>query len=95
MGFLFPSFAIPKKNGTMRVVTDFRKLNFLLKHHPFPIPKIGETDMIRSMGGFTFASALYLNMGYHHIKLDVDAQKLCKIIFPSSMGKSQIHTLTQ
>jgi hypothetical protein len=43
------SFAIPKKNGssTIRVVTDFRKLNLLLKRHPFPIPKIGETDMIR------------------------------------------------
>jgi hypothetical protein len=48
-----PSFAIPKKNGTIRVVTDFRKLNLLLKRHPFPIPKIG--DMTRSMEGFTFA----------------------------------------
>jgi uncharacterized protein (DUF488 family) len=28
----YPSFAIPKKNGTIRVVTDFRKLNLLLKH---------------------------------------------------------------
>jgi hypothetical protein len=37
---------------------------------PFPIPKIGETDMIRSMVGFTFASALDLNMSYYHIKLD-------------------------
>jgi hypothetical protein len=26
-----PSFAIAKKNGTIRVVTDFRKLNLLLK----------------------------------------------------------------
>jgi hypothetical protein len=26
-----PSFAIPKKNGTIRLVTDFRKLNILLK----------------------------------------------------------------
>jgi hypothetical protein len=25
------SFAIPKKNGTIRVVTDFRNLNLLLK----------------------------------------------------------------
>jgi hypothetical protein len=32
-----PSFAIPKKNGTMRVVTDFRKLNLLLKHTMLPI----------------------------------------------------------
>jgi hypothetical protein len=31
---VFPSFAIPKKNGsnTIRVVTDFRKLNLLLKN---------------------------------------------------------------
>jgi hypothetical protein len=75
-----PLFAIPKKNGTIRVVTVFRKLKLLLIHHPFPIPKIG--DMIRSMEGFTFASALDLNMGYYHIKLDADAQKLCTIVFP-------------
>jgi hypothetical protein len=68
----FPSFTIPKKNGKIRVVTDFRKLNLFLKHHPFPIPKIGKTDMVRSMEGFTFASALDLNMGYYHIELDAD-----------------------
>jgi hypothetical protein len=55
---------ISMKNGTIRVVTDFRKLNLLLKGHPFPIPKIG--DMIRSMGGFTFVSELELNIGYSH-----------------------------
>jgi hypothetical protein len=55
-----PSFAIPKKNGSIRirVVTDFKKLNLFLKLHPCPILKIGETDMICSMEGFTFASAL-------------------------------------
>jgi hypothetical protein len=34
---VFPSFAIPKKNGTIRVVTDFRKLNLLLKRTMSPI----------------------------------------------------------
>jgi hypothetical protein len=34
---IFPSFAIPKKNGTIRVVTDFRKLNLLLKRCMSPI----------------------------------------------------------
>jgi hypothetical protein len=43
---IFPSFAIPKKNVTIRNVTDYRKLNLLLKRHPFPIPNIGDTDMI-------------------------------------------------
>jgi hypothetical protein len=34
-----PSFAIPKKNGAaiIRVVTDFRKLNILLKNRMSPI----------------------------------------------------------
>jgi hypothetical protein len=70
----------PKRNGNIRVVSDFRKLSSLLKRHPFPIPMIG--DMIRSMEGFTFATALDLNMGYYHIKPDADAQRLCTIIFP-------------
>jgi hypothetical protein len=45
--------------------------------------------MIRSMEGFTFASALNLNMDYYHIKLDADsdAQKLCTIVFPWHMVK--------
>jgi hypothetical protein len=33
----FPSFAIPMKNETIRVVTDFRKLNLLLKRRMSPI----------------------------------------------------------
>jgi dihydroorotate dehydrogenase len=41
--------------------------------------------MIGSMEVFTFASALDINIGYHHIKLDADAQKLCTIVF--SWGK--------
>jgi hypothetical protein len=32
-----PLFAIPKKNGTIRVVTDFRKLNLLLNCRMSPI----------------------------------------------------------
>jgi hypothetical protein len=55
-----PKLLISKK---MEVVTSFMTLNLLLKSHPFPIPKIGSEDMIRSMEGFTFASALDLNYG--------------------------------
>jgi hypothetical protein len=41
---IFPSFAIPKNNGTIRVVTDFRMLNVLLKRimSPlFPFQRLG------------------------------------------------------
>jgi hypothetical protein len=33
----FPSFEIPKKNETIIVVTDFRKLNLLLKRMMSPV----------------------------------------------------------
>jgi hypothetical protein len=65
----FQSFAIPKKHGIIRVVTDFRKLNLFLKHRMSPI-------------SFNFASELELNMAYYHIKLDADGQNLCTIVFP-------------
>jgi hypothetical protein len=45
------------------------------------------------MEGFTFVSTLDLNMGYYHIKLDADAQKLCTIIFPLQMGKHKYKRL--
>jgi hypothetical protein len=59
----------------------------MLKCHPFPIPKIGRGDMIRSIEEVSFVSALDLNMSYYHIKLDADSQKLCTIVFPWNMGK--------
>jgi hypothetical protein len=67
-----------------------------LKRHPFAIPKFGDADMIHSMEGFTFASALDLNMGYYHIKLDhySDTQKLCTIVFPWKMGKYKYKRLS-
>jgi hypothetical protein len=43
------------------------------------------------MEGFTFASALDLNMSYYHIKLDADANKMYHCI---PMGKMQIKYLT-
>jgi hypothetical protein len=84
-----PSFAIPNKyrEETLRVVIDFRKLNLSLERHPFPIPKIGEATVIRSIEEFYLASALDLIMGYYHIKLDYDAQNLFTIVFPWIMGK--------
>jgi hypothetical protein len=35
-----PTFIIPKKDGRIRFISDFRKLNQYLKRKPFPIPKI-------------------------------------------------------
>ena len=75
-----PCFIIPKSNGTVRFITDLRQLNKRIVRKPFPLPKI--TDVMQRLQGFQFASALDLNMGYYHIKLNPDAQRLCTIILP-------------
>eukprot|EP01082_Thalassiosira_pseudonana_P014259 g13089.t1 g13089 contig7:848278-849423(-) len=78
-----PTFIIPKKNGTVRFISDFRELNKRIKRKPFPIPKI--STVLQELQGFTYATALDLNMGYYTIRLDPDASKLCTIILP--LGK--------
>jgi hypothetical protein len=52
--------------------------------------------MIHSMEGFTFASALDLNMGYYHIKFDADYSfsKAMYNCIPMEHRKIQIQTLT-
>ena len=74
------SFVQPKKTGDVRVLTDFRKLNVVLKRQPFPLPKI--SDLLLKLKGFRYATALDLSMGYYHIPLDKAAQELCTTIFP-------------
>ena len=41
-----PSFAIKKKNGECRIVTNFRYLNSQLVHVMFPLPLISDLKMV-------------------------------------------------
>ena len=73
-----PTFIIPKKNGTVRFISDFRKLNTKLKRKPYPLPRISDT--LQNLDGFTYASSLDLNMGYYHIELSQEASDMCTIV---------------
>ncbi len=75
-----PTFIIPKKDNTVRVVSNFREVNKRVVRKPFPIPKI--SPVLQELEGFTYATALDLNMGYYTIRLDPDASKICTIILP-------------
>ena len=75
-----PSFIVPKQNQTVRFVSDFREVNKRILRNPFPIPKI--STVLQELEGFTYATALDLNMGYYTIRLDPDLSKICTIIFP-------------
>ena len=88
-----PTFIIPKKNNTVRFISDFRRLNAALKRKPYPIPKI--QDMLQKLEGFKYATALDLNMGYYTIKLNPDAQNLCTIVLPWGKYKYSVDTEIQ
>jgi hypothetical protein len=77
-----PSFIVPKKNNTVRFLSNFWEVNERLIRKPFPIPKI--STVLQEVGGFTLATAIDLNIGYYTItiRLDPDASKICTIIFP-------------
>ena len=75
-----PSFIIPKKDHTVRTISDFRELNKHIVRKPYPIPKINAT--LQELEGFTYATTLDLNMGYYTIRLNPTAAKMCAIIFP-------------
>ena len=75
-----PAFIIPKKDGRVRFISDFRKLNSQIKRAPYPLPHI--KDMLLKVSNFTYATALDLVMGYYNIKLSDDASKLLTITTP-------------
>jgi len=75
-----PTFIIPKKNNTVRIITNFRGLNKCLKQKPYPMPKI--PDMFKGMERFRYATTIDLNMGYYSMKLSEQAKNLCVICLP-------------
>ena len=62
-----PTFLIPKKDSTVRFISDFRELNKCILSQPYPIPKI--QDLLLRLEGFRYGTTLDLNMVYYHIEL--------------------------
>ena len=75
-----PPFIIPKKDRTIHFLSDIWEVNKKVIRIPFPIPKT--STVLQETEGFSFATALDLNMGYYTVRLDPDASKICTIIFP-------------
>ncbi len=57
-----PTFIIPKKDGTVCTISNFRELNKHIIQKPYPILKISTT--LQELEGFTHATVLDLNMVY-------------------------------
>jgi len=75
-----PTFIIPKKDGSVRFISDFQELNKRILRKPYPIPNI--QDMLLNLERFQWATSLDLIMGYYHIRLDPASKQLCTIVLP-------------
>jgi len=76
----FPSFLIPKKNGTFRLVSDFRRLNKLLADTPYPLPQI--KDVLQRRASFSYVSVIEITSQFYHFNLDNASRSLCVITTP-------------
>ncbi|ORD98872.1 YI31B [Hepatospora eriocheir] len=77
-----PCFLILKKDGDLRLVVDYRRLNSNTIKSFYPIPRL--SDKIYSLKGSVFFSKIDLNSGYYQIK--VQFKDIYKTAFITPFG---------
>ena len=74
------TFAIPKKDKMICMVSDLWGINQLIKRKPYPVLLI--QDIMPSIGKFRFTTAIDLVMGYYSMGLAPAAKEKCVICLP-------------
>lgn len=62
-----PVFFVPKKDGKLRLCTDYRKLNAITIKNRYPIPRM--TDLINSLSGAVYFTKIDLRWGYNNVRI--------------------------
>jgi hypothetical protein len=62
-----PIHFVKKKDGTLRLCIDFRKLNKSTLKNKYPLPKID--DLFDQLRGENIFSKIDLRLGYHQVRI--------------------------
>ena len=71
--FISPCFPILKRNGNIRLIIDYRKLNSVSVKDCYPIPEVKE-KLLR-LRGSSICSTIDLNMGYYQLSVKEESRK--------------------
>ena len=87
--FASPTILVKKKDGTMRLCIDYRKLNSITKKDAHPLPRI--EDIFDTLSGSRYFTTLDLAMGYHQVEMNPDDRE--KTAFSTPFGLFQYNVM--
>ncbi|XP_063589651.1 uncharacterized protein LOC134766651 [Penaeus indicus] len=83
-----PCVLVPKSDNTMRMCTDYRRVNALTRADSFPLPRID--DIIDSVGKAPFVTKLDLLKGYYQVPLTDRAKRISAFITPDGLFQYKV-----
>lgn len=86
-----PLVLVWKKNGDLRICTDFRWLNARTVRDAYPLPH--QVDVLAALGGNAFFSTMDLTSGYYNVPLQEEHKKYTT--FSSPFGLHEYNRLPQ
>ncbi|KAK1681686.1 hypothetical protein QYE76_042534 [Lolium multiflorum] len=85
-----PVLFVDKKDGAIRLCTDYRKLNDVTIKNKYPLPKI--EDLFDQLTGATVFSKIDLRTGYHQLK--IRASDIPKTAFTTRYGLYEYNVMS-
>lgn len=78
-----PIVLVPKKDGSLRLCVDYRRVNQVTTPDPFPMPHM--EDMLDDVGSAQYISTLDLSKGYWQVPVKENSR--AKTAFMTPLGK--------